>query len=264
MHRIAVPPKRRIASAFGRRAADFDGRAPVQSELSALLAAKLAVSGLSDGRWADLGCGAGTFAGECEKRGFRGRIVCVDISFEPLVFCRERRAGPLLTVQADIECLPFQRESFDVAVTASTLQWLDNPPAALKNIAALLKNAGLLAFSVFVEGSFRELFSIQQRFGIPAPVRCLETAVFTGALVDAGFEAVAYETVEKIVHEATAAAVLKSVSAIGSSATAAERLLNRKELAEFCRAYETAFGRCGSVPLTYRAIAGVCRKGGPS
>jgi malonyl-CoA O-methyltransferase len=264
LHRIAVPPKRRIASAFGRRAAESEGRGPVQSELIRLLAAKLTVAGFSGGRWVDLGCGTGIFAAEYAKKGFRGRIVCVDISFEPLVVCRERRAGPSLTVQADIERLPFQRESFDIAVTASTLQWLDDLPFALKNISAVLKNGGLLAFSVFVEGSFRELFSIQQRFGIPAPVRCLDASGFTRALVNAGFEAVEYETVEKTVREATAAAVLKSVSASGSSATAAERLLNRKELAEFCRAYETAFGGCGSVPLTYRAIAGVCRKGRPS
>jgi ubiquinone/menaquinone biosynthesis C-methylase UbiE len=122
MHRIAIPPKRRIASAFGRRASEYDGRAPVQSELISLLAAKLAASGLSGGRWVDLGCGTGTFAGECGKKGFCGTIVGVDISFKPLVVCRERRAGPPLTVQADIERLPFHGESFDVAVTASTLQ----------------------------------------------------------------------------------------------------------------------------------------------
>ncbi|MBN2187975.1 MAG: methyltransferase domain-containing protein [Chitinispirillaceae bacterium] len=237
----------------------------VQSELCRLLAAKLAASGLSTGTWADLGCGTGTFAGECEKKGFRGRIVCVDISFEPLLACRKRCATVRpLNVQADIEYLPFRTASFDVAVTASTLQWLDDPPAALKDISAVLKNGGLLAFSVFVEGSFRELFSIQKRFGIPAPVRCLEASGFTGALADAGFDAVKYETVERTVHEATAAAVLKSVSTAGSSATAAERLLNRKELAEFCGAYETAFRSDGAVHLTYRAMAGVCRKGRPS
>jgi malonyl-CoA O-methyltransferase len=264
IHRIAVPPKRRIASAFGRRAAECDAQSPVQSELTALLAAKLAVSGFSGGRLVDLGCGTGTFAGECRKNGFCGRIVGVDISFEPLAVCRKPRAGPSLTVQADIECLPFQSESFDIVVTSSTLQWLDNLPAALKNIHGLLKNGGLLAFSVFVEGAFRELFSIQQRFGIPAPVRCLETEEFIRALADAGFEAVEYESVENTVRKATAAAVLRSISVIGSSATAAERLLNRKELAEFCRAYETAFRSGSSVPLTYRAMVGVCRKGRPS
>jgi malonyl-CoA O-methyltransferase len=264
MRAIAVPPKQRIASAFSRRAAEYDGRAPFQSELCAQLAAKLACAGLLNGRWADLGCGTGTFADECAQKEFRGRIFGVDIAFMPLAVSRKREVVHRLNVQADIECLPFRPCSFDVAVTASALQWLEDLPVALKNIAVMLKNGGVLGFAVFAEGSFRELFLIQQRFGIPAPVRCLETSLFAGALADAGFEKVEYETVEKTHCETTAAAVLKSVSSAGSSATAAERLLNRKELAEFCRVYEGVFGRDGSVPLTYRAIVGICRKGYPS
>jgi len=255
-----MPPRQRIARTFGRKAATYDGHAEVQGELTALLAAKLAVSGLSGGRWVDLGCGTGMFYDACKKSRFSSRIIGVDISFEPLVVYNNKCTGFSSTIQADIDHLPFKNATFDGAVTASTLQWLDNVPEALINIAAILKNGGLLAFSVFIQGSFRELFSIQQRFGIPAPVRCPETAEFVRALEDAGFVDVDYETTEKTVHAPTAAIVLKSLSAIGGTATAAVRLLDRKEIAEFCRAYETAFRAGGAVPLTYHAIVGMCRK----
>jgi malonyl-ACP O-methyltransferase BioC len=255
-----TPQRQRIARAFGRKAAAYDGSAEVQGELTALLAAKLAAFGLSGGRWADLGCGTGIFADTFEKNESCGLIVGVDISFESLVVNKIKRNGFSPTVQADIGRLPFKNATFDGAVTASTLQWFDSVPDALKNSAAILKNGGVLAFSVFVQGSFRELFSIQQRFGIPAPVRCPETAVFVRALENAGFVDVDYETIEKTVHAPTAAIVLKNISAIGSCATAAARLLNRKEIAEFCRAYETAFSKGCGVPLTYRAIVGMCRK----
>jgi malonyl-CoA O-methyltransferase len=254
-----VPPRQRIARTFGRKAATYDGHAEVQGELTALLAARLAASGLSSGRWADLGCGTGMFYDVCKKSGLSGRIIGVDISFEPLVVYRKKRTGFSSTIQADIDRLPFKNATFDGAVTASTLQWITNVPEALKNITAILKNGGLLAFSVFVHGSFRELFSIQQQFGIPAPVLCCESSEFVRMLEEAGFADVDYETVEKTARAPTAAMVLKSISAIGGTATAV-RLLNRKELAEFCRAYETAFSKGCGVPLTYRAIVGVCRK----
>ena len=255
-----VPPRQRIARAFGRKAAAYDGCAEVQGECTALLAAKLAASGQSGGRWADLGCGTGMFSDACGKNRFCGRIVGVDVSFEPLVVQKNKRAGFSSTVQADIDGLPFKNATFDGVVIASTLQWLDNVPEALKNCAAILKSGGFLAFSVFIQGSFRELFSIQKQFGIPAPVRCPETAEFIKALEDAGFADIGYDTIEKKFHASTAAKVLKSISAIGSCATAAARLLNRNELAGLCRAYETGFRDRSGVPLTYRAIAGVCRK----
>jgi malonyl-CoA O-methyltransferase len=255
-----VPPRQRIARTFGRKAAAYDGCAEVQGECTAQLATRLAASGLSGGRWADLGCGTGMFSDACGAIGFCGSIVGVDISFEPLVVYKIKSDGLSSTIQADIDRLPFKNATFDGAVTASTLQWLDNIPDTLKNSAAILKNGGVLAFSVFVQGSFRELFSIQQQFGIPVPVRCPETAEFVRALEDAGFVDVVYETMEKTVSAPSAARVLRSISAIGSCATAAVRLLNRKEIAQFCSAYETAFGIGGTVPLTYRAIVGVCRK----
>jgi malonyl-CoA O-methyltransferase len=255
-----TPPRQRIARAFGRKAATYDGHAEVQGELIALLAARLAAFGLSGGRWADLGCGTGIFAEACKKNGFCGRIVGVDISFEQLVIYNKKRTGFSSMIQADIDRLPFKNATFDGAVTASTLQWITNMPDSLKNIAAVLKESGLLAFSVFVQGSFHELFSIQQQFGIPAPVRCPKTAEFISALESAGFIGLDFETTEKTAIAPTAAMVLKSISAIGGTATAAVRLLNRKEIAEFCRIYETAFNTGSGVPLTYRAIVGVCRK----
>jgi malonyl-CoA O-methyltransferase len=256
-----VPPLSRISRFFGRKASAYEDHATVQSELIALLAKRLSASGQPGGRWVDLGCGTGMFADASGKNGLFSRLIGVDISFEPLVIYNKKRYHHSLTVQADISRLPLKNKLFDAAVTASTLQWLDHVPDALKDIAAILKNGGLFAFSVFVQGSFRELFAIQRQFGVPVPVRCPETAGFVRALQAAGFEDVNYEEFEKTVHAPTAAMALKNISAIGGTATAAVRMLNRKELMEFCGAYEAAFGSAAGVPLTYRAVIGRCRKG---
>jgi malonyl-CoA O-methyltransferase len=255
-----VPPRRRISRAFGRKAESYEGGATIQGEIVTLLAEKLCAAGEPGGRWADLGCGTGMFASVCgKKRPFR-RLIGADISFESLAKYNKKLIGSSLTVQADIGRLPLRKEGFDAAVCASTFQWLDNVPEALNAIASILKKGGVFAFSVFIQGSFRELLSIQHRFGIPSPVQCPEIAGFARALEDAGFKNIDYEVLEKTVHAPTAALVLKNISAIGGTATAAVRLLNRKEIAVFCSSYEDAFGSVAGVPLTYRALIGKCIK----
>jgi malonyl-CoA O-methyltransferase len=256
-----VPPRQRIARAFGRRASSYDRHATVQTELTAELAHRLAASGLSGGVLVDLGCGTGMFEEAFVKNGLHGRIVGVDISFETLGVYRKKHARSPAALQADIGLLPFKDNSFDAAVTSSTLQWIDNLPGAFQHISAVLKNGGLLAFSAFVQGSFRELFALQQRFGVPTPVHCCETAAFVKLLEDTGFETIEYETIEKTVHAPSAAMALRSVSAIGGTANAAVRFLNRKEIAGLCAAYESEYRNENGVPVTYRAAVGVCRKG---
>lgn len=256
-----VPQKRRIVSAFGRKAAIYDRLAEIQSYLITLLAGRLAPLCMTGGRWIDLGCGTGLFAAAAGIKGFSGRIIGVDIAPGPLAVYKARRPGNPLLVQADLDSLPFISESFDVAVTASTLQWIENVPQALRNIYAILKKDGILAFSVFIRGSFLELFSIQQRYGIPAPVRCFDPGLFAASLEQAGFRDLQYEQAEKTTYAASAAAVLKNLSAIGGTATAAPLLLNRTKLAEFCSAYEARFGGIRGVPFTCRAMVGQCRKG---
>jgi malonyl-CoA O-methyltransferase len=258
---ILVPPRQRIARAFGLKAKTYGDRAIIQSELIGRLVARLAKSVLPGGKWVDLGCGTGIFAGECRKTGILHRITGLDIAFDPLVVYNKKYPGPSPSIQADIRSLPFKKEVFDGAVTASTLQWLGNDSDTMRNIAAILKpGTGILAFSVFVKGSFRELFSVQQQFGIPAPVLCFEAGEFVRMLEGAGFEAIDYDMVHKTVYAPAAALLLKSISAIGGTATAG-KLLNRKELSEFCRAYESRFRTGDGIPLTYRTVIGACRKG---
>jgi malonyl-CoA O-methyltransferase len=256
---ILLPPKRRIARSFGRRATTYDRHAIIQSDLIKLLVERLAQHCPAAGRWIDLGCGTGFFAEECRKNGLPYRIIGLDIAFAPLIVCKKLRPASLKMVQADIDNLPFKEASFDAAVTSSTLQWFGDAHATVKNIAALLKPTGLLAFSIFVQGSFRELFLLQQQFGMPSPVHCLDAAEVIRTLQEAGFAAVAHETVTKTVHAPEAALLLKSISAMGGTASAG-KYLNRGELMEFCRAYDNRFKTADGVPLTYRAIVGTCRK----
>jgi malonyl-CoA O-methyltransferase len=257
---IPPPPIKRIASAFGRKTATYDTNARIQIELIRLLAARLVTFNKLYGRWIDCGCGTGLFARECLSAGIRSRIIGIDFTFEPLLAATKLSAASTVTVQADIERLPFKNSMVDGAIIASTLQWLVDPSSALCAIATLLKPHGFLAFSVFTAGSFRELVCLQQQFGIPVPIYCPETDEFLEMARTAGFQDIIFEPVRKTLLYPTATAAIKSVSAIGGTATAG-KLLQRKSLLEFCNAYDSRFRTSEGVPLTCQAIVGVCRKG---
>jgi malonyl-CoA O-methyltransferase len=256
---VSVPSKHRIARSFDLKAAAYDDHAAIQAGLIKQLVGKLADIDQPGSRWIDLGCGTGILAQECRKAGISSRIVNIDHAFNPLCIARERNTAFCVNIQADIDDLPFKKELFDAAIAASTIQWLDNTSDTLHKIAALVRPGGWVAFSVFVEGSFRELFSVQRQFGIPTPVQCIETVRFVHLLEDAGFEGVKYDAANRTAYAPAAAVLLKNISATGGTATAGP-LLNRKELAEFCRIYENSFRNGNGVPLTYRAIVGVSRK----
>jgi hypothetical protein len=150
---------------------------------------------------------------------------------------------------------------FDGALIASTLQWLANPSYTLQKISAILKHGGFLGFSVFIQGSFSELFSIQSSFGITAPVRCPDPDDFIKIVRETGFGCIDCSIVQKVVYSSDTASLLKNISLMGGTVSAG-RMLTKNTLAYFCELYERNFhDSVKGVPLTYRAIVGVCRKG---
>jgi SAM-dependent methyltransferase len=185
--------------------------------------------------------------------------VGIDLAFGALAG-RTNTGEPFLHLAADVEHLPFRPQTFRGAIAASVLQWLDSPAAALSEIAAVLKPSGRLIFSVFVEGSFAELSATRALYGLPSPVRCPSPGDFEVSLRAAGFDHISYEPVTHTVFAADAKANLKSINAIGGTGTEGPSL-TRGKLADFCRSYEERFRTENGVPLTYKAIVGICKKG---
>ena len=260
---IKVPSKLQIARSFGRRAATYRDHAVVQADLIGrivgLIAAGEAAAELQEGPLIDVGCGTGLLADLCREAGIRSGIVGIDLAFGALAG-RAKTGNPFLHLAADMEHLPFRPQAFRGAIAASVLQWLDSPTAALREIAAMLKPGGNLLFSVFIEGSFAELAATRALYGLPSPVRCPSPGDFESSLREAGFDHICYESVTHTIFAADAKANLKSISAIGGSATEGP-LLTRAALRDFCRSYDERFRTEKGVPLTYKSIIGMCRLG---
>ncbi len=96
----------------------------------------------------DLGCGPGLYAGELVARGVH-RVVGVDASEAMLRLARERVRGPVEFRLQDLQA-PMSWASdgeFDAALMPLVLHHLDDRPAALREIARVLRPSGRLVLS---------------------------------------------------------------------------------------------------------------------
>lgn len=127
---------------------------------------------LPDGKYLDVGCGLGTLAREIEKkhRDIKVSYYC-GIDFAEGMLGEAKKLNPPSNdfIIADIEHLPFKEESFDAAISNSTLHWLNFPEIdqwpdkALEEIFRVLKGNRPLAISVSGYGTAKKEFQESYR-----------------------------------------------------------------------------------------------------
>jgi arsenite methyltransferase len=90
--------------------------------------------------------------------GPEGRVVGADISRGMLDLARqkliENRLRNIELIEADVESLHFDAESFDTILCSSAMMWMSSIPATLRSCRRWLRNGGLLAFSCYSSSSF--------------------------------------------------------------------------------------------------------------
>ena len=122
------------AAAWERLRRELYGDRFTEAALAALLPAHWTV--------ADLACGSGSVAERLA--GHVAKVVAVDNSPEMLAAARRRLAGrPNVELyQADLSLLPFAGEACDAALMLLALTHLDDPAAALGEMARILRPGG--------------------------------------------------------------------------------------------------------------------------
>lgn len=91
----------------------------------------------------DAGCGTGMIFSNLEKF---GTVIGIDLSEEALKFCKERRLRPL--INADLTSLPFQDESFDLAVALDILEHVPEHEKAMAEFYRTVVKGGKLIITV--------------------------------------------------------------------------------------------------------------------
>jgi ubiquinone/menaquinone biosynthesis C-methylase UbiE len=97
-------------------------------------------------RWIDVGCGNGAFTELLTERCAPAEIQGVDPSEAQLAFARSRHsAGIAQFHQGDAMALPFADNSFDAATMALVIFFVPEPPAAISEMARVVRPGGLVA-----------------------------------------------------------------------------------------------------------------------
>jgi ubiquinone/menaquinone biosynthesis C-methylase UbiE len=96
----------------------------------------------------DIGCATGEITYSLHER-FRCKTVGLDISANMIVHCREKFVSEGLRFEAgDILDLPFNNEQFDLVVSMSVIEWIQDYKKGVAEVSRALKPGGQWIVSI--------------------------------------------------------------------------------------------------------------------
>ena len=155
---------------FNSAAEHYDQDAIMQSMIAKELIERLNYIKINPKRILDLGSATGKNTILLEKIFPNAEIYELDIALDMLRISMNKRSGikklfsskKRYFINADMDQLPFQNNTFDLIISSSTIQWSENINLLLKNINKLLKIDGLFLFSSYLKNTLIELQNFKE------------------------------------------------------------------------------------------------------
>ncbi|XP_029010209.1 arginine-hydroxylase NDUFAF5, mitochondrial [Betta splendens] len=210
----------------------------------------------------DIGAGRSHIAEHLSKDVVQ-RLVLTDASEETL---KQRRQTEVQTrcVLADEEFLPFKDSTFDLVLSSLSLHWVNDLPAALRQIHQVLKPDGVFIGAMVGGDTLYELrCSLQlaetEREGGFSPRVSPYTAVtdLGNLLGQAGFNMLTVDVDDVQVHYPGITELMTDLQGMGESNCAWNRrlLLHRDSMLAAAAIYKEMYGsEDGSVPATFQIL----------
>jgi SAM-dependent methyltransferase len=107
----------------------------------------------------DVGCGPGALTAELVRRLGANNVSAVDPAPQFVAAARQRNPG-VRVEQAPAESLPFDHDSFDVAIAQLVVHFMSDPVAGLREMARVTRARGVVAASVWDFAGERSPLSI--------------------------------------------------------------------------------------------------------
>lgn len=105
----------------------------------------------------EIGCGTGLLTTKLIELFPDAKIIAIDISNDMIHICKEKTKGyNIHFICCDIEeYAPI--DQFDLIISSATFQWMSNLEELLSTLKSRLSPDGIIAFSTFANGTFKEL-----------------------------------------------------------------------------------------------------------
>jgi malonyl-CoA O-methyltransferase len=256
--------KSRVRAAFERAAPHYEEHAALQQEVQRRLLERLDWVRLAPRRVIDLGCGPGGALRPLAERYRKARVVGLDLAHG--MVARARTQGRWLrrpwVLCADMEQLPLADRSFDLAVSAAALQWVNDLDRVFAEVRRVLAPGGLWSFTTFGPDTLRELrsaFAEVDGRSSPHVNAFIDMHDIGDALVRAGFADPVMDQEVLTLTYPDLPALLRDLRGVGvrnALAGRARGLFGPRRLHAVAAAYATRFGDRGRLPASWEVVYG--------
>jgi malonyl-ACP O-methyltransferase BioC len=269
-HQSPVPSidRNRVRIAFDSHAAEYESYAWVQRRVVTRLMALLTQMHPAPRSVLDIGCGTGMLLRGVGERFPDAALAGIDLAPGMVTATRSaliERKGAVV-VAGDAEQLPFPDGSFDLVVSTSTFQWLENHDNAFAEAYRVLAPGGSFRFALFgartlceLKESYRAALSKHGRESDDRTHRFLAAPAVAAALDRAGFsETRVWSEDETELHPdvPTLLRSLKKIGAGNASPEHARSFAERRVMLTMMQLYGEKYGRDEGIPATYEVIYG--------
>lgn len=181
--------KEKISKNFSKAAASYDLKAVVQREMGQALVDTIRRECPKANSILDLGTGTGFLIGEVSCLYPDAKIYGIDIAPGMVEASKGKFEGKknISIVQGDIEDLPFPENSFDLAISSASLQWIKNLENVFKQISVVLTQDGVFYVNLFGEKTFEELKLSLKSVGLAYPFSFMDKKTLQDLLEKTGF-----------------------------------------------------------------------------
>ncbi len=265
--------RRRVQQAFSLHAGEYDAHTLVQKRVVARIAGLLCDLPATPRRVLDIGSGTGmllrSLAGLYPAAELVGLDLAVGMGLKARANLAPHHSARLLT--GDAEALPFRDRTFDLVVSTSTFQWLEDLDKVFAEAHRVLAPGGCFIFALFggvtlfeLRDAYRHAWERSGR-GPEDRTHAFHTAFeVEAALGRAGFTDPLVSAELEIEYHPDVPALLRSLKRIGAGNAAPDRsrsLAERRVMLDMMDIYQHEHAVEGLVPATYEVIYGEAGKG---
>lgn len=259
----------RVGRAFHRQADEYDRHATVQKRVVERLMS-LARSHVSAVPAAvlDIGCGTGQLLSSLGRQYPRSRLCGLDLAYN-MTRCAAEQLGPgAWLVNGDAEQLPFRDGAFELVVSTSTLQWIEDMGVFFRQCHRVLHPDGFLCIAFFGGRTMHELQECyREAVGrrddcsegyLDRLHRFKEITALQEALGGSDFGSVLLTSEIEMDYYPDVPDLLRSIKRIGAGTSAQEGKQGglgwRSILNETSRLYRERYATDGMIPVTYEVL----------
>lgn len=271
-HPVSGIDRNRVRNSFSNQADEYTRYAQVQRRVAARFVDLLAEEQLRPRNILDIGCGTGLLLVSLGNLYPGAALSGIDLAPGMTEVTRENLKGRQLTDVrvGDAEQLPFFEREFDLVVSTSTFQWLEQLDTAFSEVHRVLADGGTFRFALFgartlyeLKDAYRAALCLTGRNSTDRSHSFLDCATVASALARSGFAGCRVSSEDETEFHPDVTALLRSLKKIGAGNASPEQvrsLAERRVMLTMMEIYREKHGRDEGIPATYEVIYGSGKK----